>query len=123
MIGGYVYVFKAKNKPYFKVGYSQDPEKRRKKLQQNTPFKLIEWKRIKGNTKDEGKIHKLLKNNYPSKIKNTRGEWYEIVGSSEFQAKETVKEVMLKFEEMEIMRKYKEFSSMEEFERLIVKLK
>ena len=79
MIGGYVYVFKATNYPFLKVGYSNDPDKRRKNLQQNTPFKLVEWRRIRGTTKEEKKIHLLLRNCFRPYVRQSRGEWYKII--------------------------------------------
>ena len=114
---GYVYLFKAQNSPFIKVGFSQTPPKRMKNLRQNTPFELIEWKKIQGSMEDEKKIHKLLRNNYPKYIAQARGEWYKILTKNELEIRNIIGDIMCNFRKMKIEKKHfnKNFSNMGEF--------
>ena len=114
---GYVYLFKAKDCPYFKVGYSLKPDKRLKAVEHGCPFKIIEWNRIKGNTRAENKIHKILRANYPEIIKQARGEWYEILSMSVGAIagiKALICQIMEGWDQMEIKSLKKVYISNEE---------
>lgn len=70
--GCYVYVIGEEHTNYVKVGYSDDPEARRKKLQTGNPRELVlRWKYpVSGGRRHEEALHKYLVEFH------VRDEWY-----------------------------------------------
>jgi len=76
----YIYVFSSENKRLWKIGFSNDPDRRLKELQTGCPFKIEEYTRIEcdDNYREvEKAIHEKLS---PYKQRGGK-EWYKVAKS------------------------------------------
>lgn len=87
-----IYYIGSEEHPYIKIGYTKDLVRRLTKMQSDSPFTLVVYKTIEGDSLLEEKIHKRFHHLHK------RGEWYK-------KTEEILDEVSFEEDGMEIFIK------------------
>jgi len=66
-----IYFIGSEEHPYLKIGYTKDLTRRLTKMQSDSPFTLVVYRTIEGNSILESKIHNRFQHLHK------RGEWYK----------------------------------------------